>query len=91
MEDHNIQNEVESLRIMVQQLAEQVAVLSSNRRSLSSTGAAPFSPDHGDTAWMLCATALVLFMTMPGLALYYSGMVSSKNVLSTTMQVVIRQ
>lgn len=43
--------------------------------------------DTGDTAWMLAATALVLFMSMPGLALYYSGMVSAKNVLSTTMQV----
>ncbi len=34
----------------------------------------------GDTAWMLTATALVLFMTIPGLALFYAGMVRSKNV-----------
>jgi Amt family ammonium transporter len=40
----------------------------------------------GDTAWMLTATALVLFMTIPGLALFYSGMVRSKNVLSVMMQ-----
>jgi Amt family ammonium transporter len=40
----------------------------------------------GDTAWMLTATALVLFMTIPGLSLFYAGMVRSKNVLSVMMQ-----
>ncbi|MDP6699643.1 MAG: ammonium transporter, partial [Candidatus Latescibacteria bacterium] len=40
----------------------------------------------GDTAWMLTATALVLFMTMPGLALFYGGLVRAKNVLSVLMQ-----
>jgi len=40
----------------------------------------------GDTAWMLTATALVLLMTIPGLALFYGGMVRSKNVLSVLMQ-----
>jgi ammonium transporter, Amt family len=40
----------------------------------------------GDTAWMLTSTALVLFMTIPGLALFYGGMVRSKNVLSVLMQ-----
>jgi len=42
--------------------------------------------DSGNTAWMLTATALVLFMTIPGLALFYGGMVRKKNVLSTMMQ-----
>jgi Amt family ammonium transporter len=42
--------------------------------------------NSGDTAWMLTATALVLFMTIPGLALFYGGMVRSKNVLSVLMQ-----
>jgi Amt family ammonium transporter len=42
--------------------------------------------DTGDTAWMLTATALVLMMTIPGLALFYGGMVRKKNVLSTVMQ-----
>ncbi|GMQ90718.1 MAG: ammonium transporter [Gammaproteobacteria bacterium] len=42
--------------------------------------------DSGDTAWMLTATALVLFMTIPGLSLFYAGMVRSKNVLSIMMQ-----
>ncbi|HTI16833.1 MAG TPA: ammonium transporter [Trinickia sp.] len=52
---------------------------------------APFSVDSskinsGDTAWMLTSTALVLFMTIPGLALFYGGMVRKKNVLATVMQ-----
>ena len=52
---------------------------------------APFTVDaskinSGDTAWMLTSTALVLFMTIPGLALFYGGMVRKKNVLATLMQ-----
>ncbi len=43
--------------------------------------------DRGDTAWMLTATALVLLMTLPGLALFYAGMVRKKNALSVIMQV----
>ncbi len=42
--------------------------------------------DSGDTAWILTSTALVLFMTLPGLALFYGGLVRSKNVLSVLMQ-----
>ena len=42
--------------------------------------------NSGDTAWILTATALVLFMTLPGLALFYGGLVRSKNVLSVLMQ-----
>lgn len=42
--------------------------------------------DSGDTAWMLMACALVLMMTVPGLALFYGGMAEKKNVLSTAMQ-----
>ncbi|MGI4812554.1 MAG: ammonium transporter [Janthinobacterium lividum] len=56
--------------------------------------AAPTAPNtvdsskinSGDTAWMLTSTALVLFMTIPGLALFYGGMVRKKNVLATLMQ-----
>ena len=40
----------------------------------------------GDTSWMITATALVLFMTIPGLALFYGGLVRTKNVLSVLMQ-----
>jgi len=42
--------------------------------------------DTGNTAWLLVATGLVLFMTLPGLALFYGGLVRSKNVLSVLMQ-----
>jgi ammonium transporter, Amt family len=42
--------------------------------------------DSGDTAWMLTSTAIVLMMTIPGLALFYGGMVRKKNVLATVMQ-----
>ena len=42
--------------------------------------------DSGDTAWMLLCTALVIFMTIPGLALFYCGMVRKKNILATMMQ-----
>ncbi len=50
--------------------------------------AAPPAPtlNSGDTAWMLTSTALVLMMTIPGLALFYGGMVRKKNVLATVMQ-----
>ena len=54
--------------------------------------AAPAAPaaeakvDTGDTAWMLTSTALVLMMTIPGLALFYAGMVRKKNILATLMQ-----
>jgi len=46
-------------------------------------GAEPSSPDAGDTAWMIVATALVMLMTPAGLALFYGGMTRRKNVLNT--------
>ena len=46
-------------------------------------------PNKGDTAWMTISTALVLFMTVPGLALFYGGLVRSKNMLSVLMQVFV--
>lgn len=53
---------------------------------LISTAANAQEIDGGDTAWILTATALVLFMTIPGLSLFYAGLVRSKNVLSVLMQ-----
>ena len=47
--------------------------------------AADSAIDSGDTAWILTATALVLFMTLPGLALFYAGLVQSKNIVSVLM------
>ncbi|MFN7121740.1 MAG: ammonium transporter [Hydrogenophaga sp.] len=46
-------------------------------------------PNKGDTAWMMVATLLVVFMTVPGLALFYGGLVRSKNMLSVLMQVMV--
>ena len=44
-------------------------------------------PDKGDTSWMIVATVLVSLMTIPGLALFYGGLVRTKNMLSLLMQV----
>jgi Amt family ammonium transporter len=46
-------------------------------------------PNKGDTAWMLVCTLLVIMMALPGLALFYGGMVRSKNILSVSMQVFV--
>ena len=53
---------------------------------LSSTPALADDFSGADTAWMLTSTALVLFMTIPGLSLFYAGLVRVKNVLSVLMQ-----
>lgn len=53
---------------------------------LPSAGLAESGLDTGDTAWILTSTVLVLFMTIPGLSLFYAGLVRSKNVLSVLMQ-----
>ncbi|MFT8718237.1 ammonium transporter [Acetobacter sp.] len=60
-------------------------VLFSSLPAFAADEAAP-TIDTGDTAWMLISTALVLMMTIPGLALFYAGMVRKKNVLATLMQ-----
>jgi len=52
----------------------------------ASTSSPAFKLDSGDIAWMLTSSALVLMMTGPGLALFYSGLVRRKNVLGTMMQ-----
>ncbi|WP_394792042.1 ammonium transporter [Rhodoferax sp.] len=46
-------------------------------------------PNKGDTAWMMLSTLLVIMMTVPGLALFYGGLVRSKNMLSVLMQVMV--
>ena len=46
-------------------------------------------PNKGDTAWMMVSTLLVILMTVPGLALFYGGLVRSKNMLSVLMQVFV--
>ena len=56
---------------------------------LASTAHAAATVNKGDTAWMLVATCFVVLMTIPGLALFYGGLVRAKNVLSVLMQVLI--
>lgn len=65
-------------------LATQLATLL--MLTLGATGASAEELDGANTAWILTSTALVLFMTIPGLSLFYGGLVRSKNVLSILMQ-----
>lgn len=69
----------------------QVVTTTTTTTTVVTTTAAPAEAekpalDSGNTAWMLAATALVLLMTIPGIALFYGGMVRKKNVLATMMQ-----
>ena len=54
----------------------------------SATASTPVA-NKGDNAWMLVSTLLVIMMTVPGLALFYGGLVRSKNILSVLMQVLV--
>ena len=66
--------------------ASLVALIAAPALAQAPTPPAP-TPNKGDTAWMLTASALVLLMTIPGLALFYGGLVRTKNMLSMLMQV----
>src|SRR5674476_554206 len=58
--------------------------------AVASAAAAPAPvPNKGDVAWMIVATAFVIMMSIPGLALFYGGLVRSKNMLSILMQVFV--
>ena len=63
-----------------------ICLVASNLPVFAQTPAAQPRVDTGDTAWMLTSSALVLFMTIPGLFLFYGGLVRSKNVLGVLMQ-----
>jgi Amt family ammonium transporter len=65
---------------------EQAAAAKVAEAAAAETAAAAAAINSGDTAWMLTSTALVLMMTIPGLALFYGGMVRKMNVLATVMQ-----
>ncbi|RYZ91652.1 MAG: ammonium transporter [Moraxellaceae bacterium] len=71
--------------------AEVVAPVVEAAAPSTEAAAAPAAPNFnkGDIAWMLTSTLLVLFMVIPGLALFYGGMVRAKNVLSLSMQVFV--
>ena len=63
-----------------------VTLLSMTSTAFAQTAAPTSTIDKADTAWMIAATGLVLMMTIPGLALFYAGMVRKKNVLATMAQ-----
>src|ERR1700737_3959564 len=69
-------------------LSRSVGVLAALAPALSWAADAPV-PNKGDTAWMLTSTALVLLMSVPALALFYGGLVRTKNMLSVLMKVVV--
>jgi Amt family ammonium transporter len=68
--------------------APAAAVAAAPAADASAPAAAPV-PNKGDTAWMMTSTLLVILMTVPGLALFYGGLVRSKNMLSVLMQVMV--
>ena len=77
------------LSVLLLALLFALPALAETAAAPAAAAAAPAGPpklDSGDTAWMLSSTALVLLMTIPGLALFYCGMVRKKNVLATMMQ-----
>ena len=69
--------------------APAVAAAADAATTAAAAAPAPLVPNKGDTAWMLTSTAFVLFMAVPGLALFYGGLVRSKNMLSVLMQVFV--
>ena len=66
--------------------AEESAALEAVAEVAAAAEEAPAEINAGDTAWMITATVLVLFMTLPGLALFYGGLVRTKNILSVLVQ-----
>ncbi len=71
----------------MKKLSALIALLASS--AFAGTALAAPTVDKGDTTWMMTATALVILMTIPGLALFYGGMVRAKNTLSVLMQVFV--
>ncbi len=69
--------------------AQDAAAPAADAAAAAAPAAAPVVLNAGDTAWMLTSTALVLFMSIPGLALFYGGMVRKKNVLTILMQTFV--
>jgi Amt family ammonium transporter len=66
-----------------------VAAFAQNADAPETAQATAVLPDPGNTAWMMISTILVLMMTVPGLALFYGGLVRAKNALSVLMQVMM--
>jgi Amt family ammonium transporter len=79
----------ESVSVAVEAASSVAAVVAPATEAVAPVAAAAPAPvpNKGDTSWMLVATLLVIMMTIPGLALFYGGLVRSKNMLSMLMQV----
>jgi Amt family ammonium transporter len=74
----------------VEAKAEATAPATAPAAAPAAAEAAPaLVPNKGDTAWMMVSTILVIMMVVPGLALFYGGLVRSKNMLSVLMQVMV--
>jgi len=69
--------------------ADAAAPAAAPAAAAAAPAAAAPSPQKGDSAWMMVATVLVILMTIPGLALFYGGLVRTKNMLSVLMQVFV--
>jgi Amt family ammonium transporter len=78
-----------AIRMPAAALAAAGLTILSCAATLAEEAPAPPAVDTGDTAWVLTASALVLMMTLPGLALFYGGLVRAKNVLNVLMQCVL--
>ncbi|MBU0915071.1 ammonium transporter [Aquabacterium parvum] len=82
--------EVASAAVEAVAAASDAAPAAAEAASDAAPAAAPAPvPNKGDTAWMMVSTLLVILMTVPGLALFYGGLVRSKNMLSVLMQVMV--
>jgi ammonium transporter, Amt family len=81
--------DADARRVEVTLLAPAAAAPAAEAKPAEAPAAAPPAPNKGDTTWMIVATAMVLLMIVPGVALFYGGLVRSKNVLSVLMQVMV--
>jgi len=81
--EEKMMNRLRNLAILIGVVALAISV---GAPEALAQGSAPAKISAGNSAWILTSTALVLFMTIPGLALFYGGLVRSRNVLSTLMQ-----
>jgi Amt family ammonium transporter len=70
-------------------VATATAAVSAAAADAAAPAAAPIPPNKGDNAWVLMSAALVILMSIPGLALFYGGLVRTKNMLSVLMQVFV--
>ena len=79
--------DLEDLKVLVSNLIEKVRILESDRRTTESLSGRTSKFDAGDMAWIMAATGLVFFMTIPGLTLYYAGMAAQKkHIMTIAMQ-----